>query len=87
MEQVVRRSSITHITRGRFMGTHVSTKETVISSSSGDTSRSPVFMIVNSSELLTTGFKLKKVLPPELETVSRVDLRTLKGLFPERFVL
>ena len=29
-----------------------------------DTSRSPVLMLINSSELRAAGFKLKEVLPP-----------------------
>ena len=33
--QVARRSSICHITRGRIIGTHTSTKKTVVSISSG----------------------------------------------------
>ena len=32
-----------------------------------DTSRTPVTMIINSSELRTAGFKLKEVIPPSLE--------------------
>ena len=33
-----------------------------------DTSRPRVTMLINSSELNTTGFKLKEVFPPSLET-------------------
>jgi hypothetical protein len=36
MSQVVRRRSISHVTRGRIIGAHDSTKETVFSSSNGD---------------------------------------------------
>ncbi len=57
-----------------------------------DTSRSPVVMIVNSSELRPVGFKFKEVFPPALETVSRVGFRTrgaglrsLEGMDPKRF--
>ena len=58
-----------------------------------DTSRPPVVMLINSSELRAAGFKLKEVLPPTLETAARGHcghedrdfevLRswTLKGLF------
>ncbi len=57
-----------------------------------DTSRSPVAMLINSSELRAAGFKLKEVLPPALETASRVrtrgaGLRSLEGMGPQRFVL
>ena len=37
-----------------------------------DTSRPPVAMLINSSELRTAGFKLKEVLPPALEADARV---------------
>ena len=40
-----------------------------------DTSRSPVAMLINSSELRAAGFKLKEVLPPTLETAARVLTR------------
>ena len=40
-----------------------------------DTSRPPVAILINSSELRAAGFKLKKV-PPELEEAARGDLRT-----------
>jgi hypothetical protein len=59
-----------------------------------DTSRSPVDMMINSSELRAAGFKLKKVLPPALDAAARADLRTrgaglrsLEGMGPKRFVL
>ena len=46
-----------------------------------DTSRPPVAMIINSSELRAAGFKLKEVLPPQvlppaLEAAARGGLRT-----------
>jgi hypothetical protein len=41
-----------------------------------DTSRSPVTMLINSSELRATGFKFKEVLPPAPEGVVRGGLRT-----------
>ena len=37
-----------------------------------DTSRPPVAMLINSSELRAAGFKLKEVLPPALEAAARV---------------
>jgi hypothetical protein len=56
----------TRITRGRIIGTHVSTKAIVLSgltfqewTPDVDTSRSPVSMTVNSSELRVTGFRFK----------------------------
>jgi hypothetical protein len=57
-----------------------------------DTSRSPVAMLINSSELRDAGFKLKEVLPPTLETADRVwtrgaGLRSLEGMGHKRFVL
>jgi hypothetical protein len=59
-----------------------------------DTSRSPVVMIINSSELRATGFKLKEVFPPALETdtcggfrTRGTGLRSLEGMGPKRFVL
>ncbi len=57
-----------------------------------DTSRSPVAMLINSSELRAAGFKLKEVLPPALEAAVRVrtrgsGLRSLEGMGPKRFVL
>ncbi len=49
-------------------------------------------MLINSSELCASGFKLKEVLPPSLETSDQVrtrgtGLRSLEGMGPERFVL
>ena len=35
-----------------------------------DTSRTPVAMLINSSELRAVGFKLKEVLPPALEVAA-----------------
>ena len=59
-----------------------------------DTSRPPVAMLINSSELRSAGFKLKEVIPPALETTARGDLRTrgeglrsLEDMGPTRFVL
>jgi hypothetical protein len=57
-----------------------------------DTSRPPVVMLINSSELRAAGFKLKEVFPPALETTTRVHtrgagLRSLEGMGPKRFVL
>jgi hypothetical protein len=63
-----------------------------------DTSRTPVAMLINSSELRAAGFKLKEVIPPALEAAALVsasgDLRTrgsglqsLEGMDPKRFVL
>ncbi len=59
-----------------------------------DTSRSPVTMLINSSELRATGFKFKEVLPPAPEGVVRGGLSTrrvglciLEGMGPKRFVL
>ena len=57
-----------------------------------DTSRPPVAMLINSSELRAAGFKLKEVLPPALEAAARVrtrgaGLRSLEGMGPKRFVL
>ncbi len=40
-----------------------------------DTSRPPVAMLINSTELRAAGFKLKEVLPPSLEAVARVRTR------------
>ena len=51
-------------------------------------------MLVNSSELRAAGFKLKELLPPELEAAARngrctrgAGLRQLQGMGPTRFVL
>ncbi len=59
-----------------------------------DTLRSPVIMIINSSELRVTGFKLKEVFPPVFEVAERGDfqtrgpgLRSLEGMVPRGFVL
>jgi hypothetical protein len=57
-----------------------------------DTSRPPVAMLINSSELRAAGFKLKEVFPPALEAAARVrtrgaGLRSLEGMGPKRFVL
>ena len=57
-----------------------------------DTSRPPVAVLINSSELRAAGFKLKEVLPPALEAAARVrtrgaGLRSLEGMGPKRFVL
>ena len=50
-----------------------------------DTSRTPVAILINSSELRAAGFKLKEVLPPALEAAARVrtrgaGLRSLDGM-------
>jgi hypothetical protein len=59
-----------------------------------DTSRPPVTMLINSSEMRAAGFKFKEVLPPALEAAARGGLRTrgaglrsLEGMGPKRFVL
>ncbi len=59
-----------------------------------DTSRPPVAMLINSSELRAAGFKLNEVLPPALEGAACGGLRTrgaglrsLEGMDPKRFVL
>ncbi len=59
-----------------------------------DTSRTPVSMIVNSSELRATGFKLTEVFSPALEAAARGGLRTrgaglrsLEGMVPKRLIL
>ena len=41
-----------------------------------DTSRTPVVMLIDSSELRAAGFKLKEVLSPSLEAVARGGMRT-----------
>jgi hypothetical protein len=58
------------------------------------TSRPPVVMLMNSSELCATGYKLKEVIPPALESDARAGFRTrgaglrsLEGMGPKRFVL
>ena len=40
-----------------------------------DTSRPPVAMLINSSELRAAGFKFKEVLPPSLDAAARVHTR------------
>ena len=59
-----------------------------------DTSRPPVSVLINSSELRAAGFKLKEVIPPALESAARGGLRTrgaglrsLEGMGPKRVVL
>jgi hypothetical protein len=59
-----------------------------------DTSRPPVVMLINSSELCSTGFNLREVSPPSFEATTRGDLRTrgaglrsLEGMGPKGFVL
>ena len=51
-------------------------------------------MIINSGELRADGFKLKEVLPPQLESAARGEmltrgagLRRLQGMGPHRFLL
>ena len=53
-----------------------------------------VAIIVNSSELRAAGFKLKEVLPPQLETTARGGIRTrgagllqLQGMGLKQYVL
>ncbi len=59
-----------------------------------DTSRPPVAILINSSELRAAGFKIKEVIPPTLEAATRGVLRTrgavlrsLEGMGPKRVVL
>ena len=59
-----------------------------------DAEQPPVAMLVNSSEVRAAGFKLKEVLPPQLEAAARggrrtrgAGLRQLEGMGPTRFVL
>ncbi len=59
-----------------------------------DSSRPPVPMLINSSEFRYTGFKLKEVIPPGLESATRdvlwtrvEGLRSLEGMGTKRFVL
>ncbi len=59
-----------------------------------DTSRTPVTMLMSSSESRVAGFQFNQVIPPTLEVVVRGDLRTrgsglrsLEGMDPKRFVL
>ena len=56
-----------------------------------DTSRTPVTMLINSSEFRASGFKIKEVIPPTLEAATRGVLRTrgavlrsLEGMGPKR---
>ena len=58
-----------------------------------DTSRTPVTILINSSELRTAGFNLKEVLSVALEAAARggmctwgEGLRSLEGMGPKRFV-
>ncbi len=46
-----------------------------------DTSRPPVAMLINSSELCTAGFTLKEVIPPALEAAARVHARSGTAFF------
>ena len=98
MTQAVRSSSISGIARGRIIGTHASTKETVISSSSGDstewrrmsqdsrskwkadvdTSRPPVTMMINSSDLF-----IIQSIKRELKTRPIYDCRYDERLKPK----
>ena len=48
-----------------------------------DDSQSPVAMIVNSSELSSTGFDLREVIPLQLETVTSGD-RCTCGVVPKQ---
>ncbi len=57
-----------------------------------DTSRSPVVILINSTELCAAGFNLKEVLSPALVAPARVHTRgpaqwSLEGMGPKRFVL
>ena len=59
-----------------------------------DPDQPPVAMIMNSSELRAAGFKLKELLPPELEEAARGGMRTrgaglrqLEGMGPTRWWL
>jgi len=58
-----------------------------------DSSKMPVAMIINSSELRTAGFTLQEVFPPELEASARrrstrgAGIRQLEGMGPKRFIL
>ena len=59
-----------------------------------DTSRTPVVMLIDSSELRASGFKFKEVIPPALVSTARggfrtrgTGLRSLEGMGPKRFVL
>ena len=59
-----------------------------------DASEAQVTMIVNSSQLLTTGFDLREVIPSQLETVTCGDrctrgavLKQIQGMGTKRYVL
>ena len=55
-----------------------------------DTSRPPVAMLINSSELRDTGFKLKEVFEADARGGMRTrgaGLRSLEGMGTKRFVL
>jgi len=58
-----------------------------------DSSQMPVAMIINSSELRTTGFTLWEVFPPELETAARcrsargAGIRQLEGMGSKYFIM
>ena len=59
-----------------------------------DTSQEPAPMIINSNQLRAAGFKLNKVIPPQLEAAARSGMRTrgaglcqLRGMGSARFVL
>jgi len=59
-----------------------------------DKSQEPAPMIINSSQLRAAGFKLDKVIPPQLEAAARSRMRTraaglrqLRGMGSERCML
>jgi hypothetical protein len=59
-----------------------------------DTLQEPAPMIINSNQLRAAGFKINKVIPPQLEAAARICMRTrgvglrqLRGMGSERFVL
>ena len=59
-----------------------------------DKSQDPAPMIINASQMRVAGFKLDKVIPPQLEAAARSGMRTrgaglrqLRGMGSERFVL
>ncbi len=68
-----------------------STQTAAGSDTTEGTERSPVAMLINSSEFRTAGFKLKEVFSPTLEAVAHVTrgagLRSLEGMGPKRCVL
>ncbi len=74
MTQVVSNSSISSITSGRIITFQEWTPDV-------DTSWPPVAMLINSSELRVTGFNVKEVLPPALETDARGGMRTRYHLY------